>query len=395
MSLAARIKKILMYLGLVLLLLVIGVFVYFRWFYDYRLPEALSDPFSEMSDYPMVIEVSPDGRHIAYTSSCGALRLWDVETGRVILDRPRSEQWKNLRFIEDGRQLYTSQRDRVQLWDTASGKPVSATEIELGSGERLHMLTGKPVIFTVPQESEDESGPVFYLNQDGSRMITTGWRATVSVWETGSLKRLLGPIAHEDFPGIAISPDGTRILTVIKPVVRVWDVASGKLLTDAIRHEVIRNDGQEETGSALFSRDGRLVLTFAMDNLVRLWDAATGQPVGEPMVHKAMPKFAAFSPDESRLLTVTTDHGVTLWDARTSRFQTRLPHEATVLSARFSPDGHRVVTVALDARIRLWNAHSGTVIREFPWDHIKCGDSDHWFAVGARLLSNELLQVHK
>jgi WD40 repeat protein len=242
------------------------------------------------------------------------------------------------------------------------------------------MLTGKPVIFTVPQESEDERVPVFYMNQDGSRMITTGRSATVSVWETGSLRRLLGPIAHEDYPGIAISPDGTRILTVIKPVVRVWDVASGKLLTDAIRHEVIRKDGEEETGEALFSRDGRLVLTFAMDNLARLWDVATGQPVGEPMVHKAVPKFAAFGPDESLVLTVTNDDGVTLWDARTGRFQTLLQHEDKVISARFSPDGNRVVTVALDARIRLWNAHSGTVLREFPWDLIKCGDSDTWLA---------------
>ena len=35
-----------------------------------------------------------------------------------------------------------------------------------------------------------------------------------------------------------------------------------------------------------FSPDGKTVLTGSNDNTARLWDAATGQPIGTPMMHQ-------------------------------------------------------------------------------------------------------------
>ena len=56
--------------------------------------------------------------------------------------------------------------------------------------------------------------------------------------------------------------------------------------------------------SAQFSPDGQRVVT-ASDETARLWDAASGKPIGEPMKHKYTVNSAQFSPDGQRVVTAS------------------------------------------------------------------------------------------
>ena len=55
-----------------------------------------------------------------------------------------------------------------------------------------------------------------------------------------------------------------------------------------------------------FSPDGKTVLTGCWDKTARLWDAATGQPLGFPMRHPAAIWAVAFSSDGESILTCST-----------------------------------------------------------------------------------------
>ena len=57
-----------------------------------------------------------------------------------------------------------------------------------------------------------------------------------------------------------------------------------------------------------------------MDKTARLWDAATGKPIGEPLTgHTDAVSSAAFSPDGKRIVTASEDKTARLWDAATGK----------------------------------------------------------------------------
>ena len=81
---------------------------------------------------------------------------------------------------------------------------------------------------------------------------------------------------------------------------RVWDAATGKPVSEPMKHENI-------VTSAQFSPDGRWVVTASDDNTARVWDAATGKPVSEPMMHEDIVSSAQFSPDGRWVVTASWD----------------------------------------------------------------------------------------
>ena len=58
---------------------------------------------------------------------------------------------------------------------------------------------------------------------------------------------------------------------------RLWDAATGKPIGDPLKHNGWVN-------AVAFSPDGKKIAT-ASGSTARLWDAATGKPLGEPLRH--------------------------------------------------------------------------------------------------------------
>ncbi len=62
-----------------------------------------------------------------------------------------------------------------------------------------------------------------------------------------------------------------------------------------------------------FSPDGKTVITGSQDKTARLWDAATGQPRGQPLTHQGSVTAVAFSPDGKTVITGSLDNTARLW----------------------------------------------------------------------------------
>ncbi|MCM2392747.1 WD40 repeat domain-containing protein, partial [Streptomyces albipurpureus] len=92
------------------------------------------------------------------------------------------------------------------------------------------------------------------------------------------------------------------------------------------------------------------------DKMVRLWDPATGQPVGQPLTdHTHAVVGVAFSPDGRLLATTSDDKMVRLWDPATGQpvGQPLTGHTHWVRGVAFSPDGRLLATTSVDKTVRL------------------------------------------
>jgi tetratricopeptide (TPR) repeat protein len=151
---------------------------------------------------------------------------------------------------------------------------------------------------------------------------------------------------------VALSPDGKTILTgAWDRTARLWDVATGKPIGPPLLHWTA-------VGSVTFSPDGQTLLTGSFDKTARLWDAQTGRPIGQPLEHPDEVDSVAFSRDGKTILTGCGDHAARLWDTVTGQpIGPPMLHGASRsrwLRAAFSPDGRFVL--ANDLRtVRLWD----------------------------------------
>jgi WD40 repeat protein len=106
-----------------------------------------------------------------------------------------------------------------------------------------------------------------------------------------------------------------------------------------------------------FSPDGKTLATASRDKTARLWDAATGTPIGAPLRgHTDAVLGVAFSPDGQTLATASWDKTARLWNVTTGTpFGDPLRgHADAVYGVAFSPDGQTLATASLDDTARLW-----------------------------------------
>jgi tetratricopeptide (TPR) repeat protein len=106
----------------------------------------------------------------------------------------------------------------------------------------------------------------------------------------------------------------------------------------------------------LFSSDGRFLVLTTRPNGVRIWDAATGDPISPPLAHAGVVESASFSSD-GRVLLTACDRAARVWslsvDDRTADDWLRL---AQLLScSRMHAQGGRPVPLLPDELRAAWD----------------------------------------
>jgi WD40 repeat protein len=278
------------------------------------------------------VSFSPDGTKALTGSDDRTARLWDAATGEPLGDPlPHDGQVEAVAFSPDGTKVLTGSYDsKARLWTTATGKPFGAP-----------LRHGGPVMAVA-------------FSPDGSKVLTGSEDKTARLWIVDTGEPLGAPLGHDgEVRSVAFSPDGTKVLTgSADKTARLWEAATGQALGEPMLHD-------DQVAAVAFGADGSKVLTGSWDKTARLWDLA-GQPLGEPLRHSGLAhtllfstdstkvgwiQAVAFNTDGTKVLTGSWDYTARIWDAATGKsLGEPLPNPGPVRAVAFSPDGTKVLT---------------------------------------------------
>jgi WD40 repeat protein/tRNA A-37 threonylcarbamoyl transferase component Bud32 len=378
------------------------------------------------------VAVSPDGRRVL----CGVgkmLQLWDVDSGQEVqrFEVHQDHIW-SVAFSPDGRYAISGSDWTVRLWrlpdpwpnekvgevhrfeshkDYVSGIAVSRDGRYAVSGGGGKILGGQLVpgakdydirIWDLEKRTEvrrliRSQAPVYcvVLSPNGRRVLSGSSlpNNTIRLWDTETGKELKS-VDRSESEGVAwslaFSPDGQQVLAAASGGKDVY------LLDAETLKEVKRFEGHTAgVRRAIFSPDGRRVVSASFDGTARLWDIQTGKELKKFEGHEKVVPAVAFSPDGRSVLTGGFDHTIRLWDVESGKEMKQFEgHKASVNSVAFSPDGRFALSAGggnnvgdeEDFSLRLWDLESGKELHLFE-GHKDCVQQVIWLPDGRHALS--------
>jgi WD40 repeat protein/serine/threonine protein kinase len=306
------------------------------------------------------VAFSSDGQKILTASADGTARLWDTAGNPIGPVLQHEGPVKVACFGPNGKTILTAGDDRTaRLWDVATGKPIGAP---MSNGFEIRVARFSPdgaqVLTACDVPTNELVGTV-------NGIPTYKRRGSVHLWDAATAKPTGVAITLEvtlnDTPGsdVLFSPDGKTVVTASFLDVRLWDAATGKQ-TLTIHPRRPNKMGLAGPSAVAFSPEGKRIAIACKEGFVQLFDAATGQPVGEALLHKSRVEVVRFDPRGELLLTGTQDGMAVLWHAATGQVdKSPFHHQGKVATVAFSPNGRLALTGSVDKSARLWDTVAG------------------------------------
>lgn len=292
------------------------------------------------------IALSPDGNSIAATTasndrSVANLMLWEVGTGTLKLFLPTGDMLASaVVFHPDG--------DRLAY----------------GRGTAIDLRGNLPA--ALPQgrlEGHTQGITDLAVSADGRWLVSAGDDRQIRLWDwqAGQLVRTFAANSDEE-KFVAIDPKGQFVASSDGEAIEIWEMATGK------RRRTLQPDGF--VGAIALSSNGRTLASGGRSPNVTLWNLNTGEVLQtldidpDDSVGSEVHSIAFSSDGQLLAMAISTwykdlylwsENVVQVWDVATGTSIARWQgHDETVRSIAFSTDGKTVISAGEDGTIKFW-----------------------------------------
>ena len=282
---------------------------------------------------------SKEGDYILCTTASNYIEIWrwrdNWHSGHIDANRGIS---KGAVFLKGTEQVVTaSDNGELNFWDTKL------------LGKHSNHVNPTAPLFAI----RAHRGKINSLNvsSDGKTLLTAGADYTAKMFLVSTGKNIGTFAGHEgEFHSAAFSNDDSRVVTTSADgAVRVWDAHTTEILqkfTLPSRAPDVDNSKTTYPVNAVFSPDGKYVVSADTNQNGYVWEIASGKLKAVLKGHSGALTSVAISPDGKLIATTSQDRTVCVWqmsDIAASSIITPLyvlrHFKSAVQCVAFSPDG--------------------------------------------------------
>ena len=343
------------------------------------------------------LQLSPNGKVVAYTTQPGDVRILDPATGREVkrLVAPRDQAVGHPFFSPDGRLL------------AVAGREKSIQILEITTGKLLHTIRGKEAFFSAAFSGDGrvlatgggfpdknvrtwnvatgkeagifevipKNGAYAVLSSDGNKLAT--WAADpreawsnreignqTQIWDVASRKEIHRLTAEAPVLALGFAPSGKEVAIDTFKTLQIFELATGKV------RELSR--GQGETGIPFsvvsYAPRGNKLAIYSptspiFENTFTLWDAAAGKPQSRPP-GPCSASSVVFAGD--RILACGGHgHTVRVWDVGSGKDLVPVSgHCGAITSLVWSSDDKGLISADSKGSLCTWDVRRGRMISD-------------------------------
>ena len=315
------------------------------------------------------IAYSPDGAYLASGSNDNTIKIWEVETGRLLRTLiGHTDDVYSVSYSPDGKYITSGSRDEtIKIWEVVTGECIrtltghtSLVKSVTYSPNGKYLATGswdKTIKLWEVETGEcikTLTGHTGYIesvaySSDGKYVTSGSYDKTVKLWETATgncIKTLSG---HTDIVrSVSFAPNGKYFASNSNDeTIKIWEVATGNCVKTLI--------GSESISSVSYSPDGKYLVSASV-GAAKLWEVASGNCIKTLSGGRI-----AYSPDGAYLAIAYAR--ITILKVPTGECIKEIGDDSsTVYSVAYSPDGTYLTSASLTG-VKLWEAQSGKYIK--------------------------------
>ncbi|MEH1841720.1 MAG: serine/threonine-protein kinase [Nostoc sp.] len=316
------------------------------------------------------LAISPDGYTLASASDHKNIKLWDLNTKKVLASLSgHSQAVKSVTFSPNGQILATASNDKtIKLWQVETLEQICTL---LGHAHAVKSVAFSP---------------------DGQILASGSWDKTIKLWDVNTGKEICTIAGHQlKVNSVAFTPQGQILASAsYDRTIRLWQIpalgrgrGAGSREQGDINSAELKNHskGVEDIPPAplplvqnrpysllgtlsghtwavltvAFSPDGQILATGSDDNTIKLWEVNTGQLICTLVGHSWSVVAVAFTADGETLLSASCDKTVKLWRVSTAEeIVTLSGHVDSVSAVAVSKVTQLIASGSRDKTIKLW-----------------------------------------